>query len=120
MNYVNAHGQPIDVAALKVAAKTKSRPRSDEPFHKGWLAAGFPPQQLVDAKADHQKKVGAAAESGRSILPWDEARYMRDAKPTKIRSKPYNTRPSAADACALAEQTGWKSCAYQEASKGKT
>jgi uncharacterized protein with LGFP repeats len=119
VSFVNVHGQTVDVEALKKAAKAKSRPRSDDAFHKGWLATGFPPQQLEDARKEHLKKVAAAAETGRTLLPWDEGRYMRDAKPTKIRSKPYGTAAAASDACDLAARTGWLNCAWSEITKGK-
>lgn len=118
MEYVNASGQPLNIEAMKASAKKKSRPRVDEAYHKGWLATGFPPQRLVDAKIEHDRKAAEAAATGRRLLPWDESRYMRDAKPTKVRSKPYDTQAAASAACELAERTGWKSCTYTEISKG--
>lgn len=119
MLFVNAEGKPLDIEAMKAAVKRKSRPQSSEAYHKGWSASGFPPQQLVDAKLEHERKVSAAAAGGRRLLPWDEARYMRDARPTKVRSKPYDTLAAAQAACELAERTGWKGCGWAEITKGQ-
>jgi hypothetical protein len=118
MQYVNAAGQPLDIEAMSRAAKKKPRPRPNDAYHKGWLAAGFPPQQLTDARLEHGRKTDAAAATDRKLLPWDEARYMRDAKPTKVRSKPYDTPAAAQAACDLAERTGWKGCSWSEVTKG--
>lgn len=118
MEFVNAAGKPLDIEALKAAAKKRSRPKSDDSYHKGWIAAGFPPQQLLDARIEHERKAERAAETGRRALPWDESRYMRDAKPTKVRSKPYDTIAAARAAVELAERTGWKGCAWSEVAKG--
>ena len=118
MQFVNASGNPLDIEAMRKATKKKSRPPSTEAYHKGWLAAGFPPQRLIDAKIEHDRKVGAAAAADRRLLPWDEGRYMRDAKPTKVRSKPYDTLAAAKAACELAERAGWKGCGWSEITKG--
>ncbi len=119
MQYVNAAGQPLDIEAMRKASKKKSRPQSSEAYHKGWLATGFPPQQLIDAKLEHERKAAAAAAADRRMLPWDEGRYMRDARPTKVRSRPYDTLAAAQAACALAERTGWKGCGWTEITKGQ-
>ena len=120
MQYVNASGQPLDIAALKAASKQRRSGRAaKDVYHKGWLATGFPPQQLLDAEKAHQELVAKNASTGRSTLPWDAERYMRQAKPTKIRSKPYETEAAAADAARLAGQHGWRGCTYSAITKGE-
>jgi len=118
MQFVNSSGKPLDIKAMQDAARRKARPQSSEAYHKGWLASGFPPQRLIDAKIEHERKVSDAAAVGRRMLPWDEGRYMRDSKPTKVRSRPYDTLAAAMEACALAERTGWRGCSWLEISKG--
>ena len=118
MQFVNASGAPLDIEAMKKAAKKHSRPASGDSYHKGWFATGFSPGQLAEAKREHDRKAASAAATGRRLLPWDEARYMRDAKPSKVRSKPYGTLSSAQDACELAQRSGWLGCAVSEAAKG--
>ena len=118
MQFVNLAGVPIDLEALKKGAKKKSRPTGDTTYHKGWIATGFPPTQLTKAKLEYEAKVAAAAAASRRMLPWDEDRYMRDTRPTKVRSKPYETRAAAQSACELAERSGWRNCSWSEVTKG--
>lgn len=119
MEYINASGEPLDIEAMKKAAKKQSRPSSNDSFHKGWVATGFPPRQLAEARLEHERKAASAAATGRKILPWDEARYMRDTKPSKVRSQPYGTAAAAREACELAARAGWKGCTSSEVSKGR-
>lgn len=118
MEFVTPSGAPIDIEAMKKAVKKKVRPASNDAYHKGWVATGFPPSQLAQAEIEHARKVAAAAATDRRMLPWDENRYMRDAKPTKVRFKPYETIAAARDACELARRSGWRGCTFSEVSKG--
>lgn len=117
MQFVSPSGVPLDIEAMKKASK-KPKPAANDAFHKGWIATGFPPERLAEAEREHERKVAAAAATNRRMLPWDESRYMRDAKPTKVRSKPYGTLQAASDACDLARRSGWKGCTFAEVSKG--
>lgn len=119
MEYMNSSGKPLDIEALKKGAKARRPTRAAaDAYHKGWVATGFPPAQLLDAQKQHQAAVERAAQTNRNMLPWDELRYMRDAKPTKVRSKPYETIAAAREAALLAERMGWKGCTFTEVSKG--
>lgn len=118
MQFVNASGAQLDIEAMKKAAKKQSRPASGDSYHKGWFATGFSPGQLSDAHREHDRKAASVAATGRRPLLWDEVRYMRDAKPSKVRPKPYGTLASARDACELAQRAGWLGCSIAEASKG--
>lgn len=120
MEYVNASGKPLDLEALKASSKRRAVSRaSNTSYHKGWLATGFPPQQIEDGRLAHASLVAKAESTGRSMLPWDEARFMRDTRPTKVRAKPYDTRAAAEEAVALAERMGWKGCTWSEITKGQ-
>lgn len=120
MEYVNASGKPLDLEAMKAASKPRRPGRQvSDAYHKGWLATGFPPQQIEDGRKAHELLAQRAAESGRSVLPWSEDRFMRDTRPTKVRSKPYETRAAAQEAAQLAERMGWKGCTWSEITKGQ-
>lgn len=108
--YVNLHGQPVAV--------TKSAPRRAprsatirEPKHKGFAAVGYSPQQLQQAKAEHERVAERARLSGSPpIADFDEASYMRRAAPARIRRTPYSIPQAAQDACDLATRYGWLNC----------
>ncbi len=107
MNYVNAYGEPISIGSRqshiakpkpKAAAKTV-----DDKKHMGWAVTGYSPEQLANAKTEHEK-----AQAGNDKLPdWDEAIYMNGHRPQKARSKPY-TIPDSANQCAeMLKRAGW-------------
>ena len=119
MEYVNASGKTLDLDALKAASKPRKAQRaSADVYHKGWVATGFPPQQIEDGRKAHEALAERLRQGGRACLPWDEGRFMRDTRPTKVRSRPYETIAAAKEAAALAERTGWKGCTWSEVSKG--
>ncbi len=121
MDFVNASGKPIDIEAAKAAAAKQRRtsgPRADA-HHKGWSVAGFSPSQIQAGRAEHEELCRKNLEANRATLPWDESRYMRNAKPSKVRAKPFETRAAAEDAKRLAERYGWKGVMVSEVSKGK-
>ena len=116
--FVNHLGQPLNIEALKKSAKKKSsRPQADS-YHKGWRVVGFPPDQVERGKQDHLTLSERLREQGRQMLPWDLDRFMRDTRPSKVRSKPYETESAAQDAKELAVRSGWLGVRIEPVTKG--
>lgn len=129
--FVNADGEAVNIEALKAKYKpaksakqaaVKVESREEAKLSLGFVASGFSPERLVEAKRIHEKDIeGACAWNKKHPdkpvkvpAPWDEDTYMRNAKPTKARSKPYDLE-SAADQCAeLLRRAGWKSVRVEE------
>lgn len=109
ITYVNIHGEVINPAAGAAKAKPKAS-RSSDSYHKGFMATGFSPEQLERARIEHEKQA-----TGK---PFIEAAYMAKARPTKIRSKPYEIAEAASQAVAMAEKSGWKNCRVIPVAKG--
>lgn len=116
--YVNHLGQPLDVDPLARGAKRKSsRPQAGS-YHKGWRVVGFPREQVDQGRRDHAALAERLREQGRQALPWDLDRFMRDTKPTKVQSKPYETEAAAETARDLAIRTGWIGVRIEAVTKG--
>lgn len=109
ITYVNIHGQVINPAGGATKAKPKAS-RSTDSYHKGFAAVGFSPARLERAKDEHDRQA-----TGK---PFNEAAYMAKARPTKIRSKPYEIAEAATQAVAMAERLGWKNCRVIPVAKG--
>lgn len=112
--FVNLHGQPI--TAIAAAPKRSSRPAAiREPKHKGFLAVGYSPEQLRQARSEHERVVERAADAGAPpVAPFDAEAYMRRAAPARIRSKPYEVPAAAHEACVLAARAGWLNCRVEQ------
>lgn len=116
--YVNHLGKPLDLEALKKASKRRStRPQADS-YHKGWRVVGFPQEQVEQGKRDHIALTERLREQGRQALPWDLDRFIRDTRPTRVRSKPYETEAAAQDAKELAIRSGWVGVRIEAVTKG--
>lgn len=105
MNYVNAYGEPISIGSRQshVAKKTTKAKDDTQKHHMGWAVTGFSPEQLSRAKCEHEK-----AMRGDETLPaWDQAVYMSDHRPQKVRSKPYSIPESAAQCAEMLKRAGW-------------
>lgn len=116
--FVNHLGQPLNIEAVKKSAKKKSsRPQADS-YHKGWRVVGFPREQVEQGKRDHAALAERLREQGRQMLPWDLDRFIRDTKPTRVQSKPYETEAAAEAARDLAIRTGWIGVRIEPVTKG--
>jgi hypothetical protein len=117
--FVNHLGQPIDIEAMKKAA-TKPRRSASAPqeYHKGWRAMGYSPAYFEEGRKAYEAEREEAAKSGRHMPPWSRELHMRKHPPKAIRSKPYEIREAAAQACALAEREGWVACRPVPVAKG--
>lgn len=109
MSFVNIHGQVVDVTKAEGGKKPPSKKPTapKEAQHKGWLAVGYSPTQLADAKREHE---AAEAKSKEAPKAFNEDSFMRLHKPEKIAKKPYFSNEAALTACQLAEKSGWKNC----------
>jgi hypothetical protein len=77
----------------------------------GWIAVGFSPARLEEERLAHEKRVQAAIDAGQPVpAPWNEDAFMRRAKPTPLRSLPFEVKSAADEVCALAGRMGWKGC----------
>ena len=129
--FVNANGEPLSIAALKAKhqpkkamkqAATKVTDRDEAKLSLGFVASGFSQERIAEAKQAHEKDI-ADAHAWNKKHPdklvkvpaaWDEEAYMRKAKPTKARAKPYDLE-SAADQCAeMLRAAGWKGVRVEE------
>jgi len=112
MNYVNAYGQPIAIGSRQShVAKKKSATKDErEKKHMGWSVSGFSPEQLAQAKVEHEK----AMESDEKLQPWDETVFMNGHRPQKARSKPYSIPDSASQCAEMLKAAGWKRVSVDE------
>lgn len=111
--FVNLHGQPV--AVTEPSRKRVSRSATvREPRHKGFAAVGYSPQQLQQAKAEHERVAERARLSGAPpVADFDAAAFMRRASPIRIRRTPYSIPQAAQDACDLATRYGWLNCCVE-------
>ena len=77
----------------------------------GWLAVGFAPTTLEQARLKHERRV-AAAQATNSPAPgnWNPESYMRNASPDLIRAAPFASKSAAEDAVRVATRCGWRGC----------
>jgi len=108
MQFVNIHGAPISVPTGKKPPPKPSGMKPDT-YHKGWLVTGFSPEHLAAAATEHRNT---------SDKPWDEVAYMRNARPKKVRSKPYEVADGAEKCAAMARAAGWKLVQVSPVAKG--
>lgn len=92
--------------------------RSQAKYSLGWVVAGFTVERLARAKADaiaareaaidHNRRLPGTSSDRVAIPPvWDEQAFMRKAKPTRVRARPYENAKSAELAAELARKGGW-------------
>ena len=106
MQFVNIHGDPVDIENL-TTKKVGKVLMPKESYHKGFQAVGFSPEQLAEAERKHKADSDFEVQHGRQPLPpFSIDVYTRTAKPKKI-EKPKSTRDGAYGICQLAERYGW-------------
>jgi hypothetical protein len=115
LTYVNHRGEPISTGPSGKAAVKKSSTSSQDSYHKGWDVLGFSPEHLAEARRLHELEPPAA---GQERKPFDEAAYLRNAKPKKARSKPYGVWEAAEQCADLMRRAGWKVVTVQARAKG--
>lgn len=107
MQFVNVHGQEVDLAKLTTPKKVrKSAPL--EPTHKGFAVMGVSPEQIESARKDHATRSSERVARGESPLaPFDVEAFARNAKVMRVSKKPFATQAGAEECKLLAERQGW-------------
>lgn len=137
MNYVNVFGEPVSIE--RIASKYKPPPRvSNAPkatterdmatVSEGFVVAGFSPDHLKSAEFDHKARAeaqasriarGGSLDRGEKIVgEWSADAYMRQAKPRRVRAKPYEIESAARQCAELAARAGWIGVTVEEILKG--
>ena len=109
MNFVNIHGDPVNVSSLAHRyPEKKAKTATPDEFHKGFRVVGLRPTDYEEAQRQRRIDIENARNDGRALPPeltlesW-AARSSR--KP--VRSKPYELLEAARECKRLAEQAGW-------------
>lgn len=135
MNYVNANGQPLNIAGMEALAKMQRRPvaKKDAPaeFHKGWRVQGHPPGAMEEARNEserltrlwdlqgEQQKAEALRGGERPPPTWNSRAWRTSTKKKPVRSRPYEV-PEAARLCAdMATKGGWLDIEVVELKRSK-
>ena len=86
--------------------------------HKGWRVSGIKPGLLEEAKQAHGRLCQMAQKAGgKPLEPFDETAWLRTAKLTAVRSKPYILQEAALQCKELAIKAGWLDVQIQEVRK---
>jgi hypothetical protein len=109
LRFVNASGQPLDIASLIAQQPKKTRPSNadTESRHFGFAVTGFSPQQIASAQAAH----AARRELSPDLGAFSPDEWMNGGKgggrPSKAAHKPFAT-PAGAELCAdMVRKAGW-------------
>ena len=124
LTFVNHNGDPITdsrMAAMRVQGMELERQRrlatKADPVsvHKGWRVTGIAPGLLDEAKLGHERLCQMAQKvGGKPPEPFDETAWLRTAKRTALRSKPYILQAAAQQCKNLAIKNGWLEVQLQE------
>ena len=127
LTFVNHNGDPITdsrMAAMRAQGMELERQRrlaakSDAvSVHKGWRVTGIAPGLLDEAKQAHERLCQMAQKAGgKPPEPFDETAWLRTAKRTALRSKPYPLQEAAQLCKELAIRVGWLEVQLQEIKK---
>ena len=117
LTFVNHNGAPISqtrMAAMRAQGTELERQRrlavKADPVsvHKGWRVSGIQPGKLEEAKQAYERLCQMAQKAGgKPPEPFDETAWLRTAKRTAVRSKPYTLQESAQQCKELAGKAGW-------------
>ena len=127
LTFVNHNGDPITdsrMAAIRAQGMELERQRrlavKADPVsvHKGWRVSGIQPGKLEEAKQAHERLCQMAQKAGgKPPEPFDETAWLRTAKRTTVRSKPYILQEAAQQCKVLAAKAGWLEVQLQEIKK---
>ena len=127
LTFVNHNGEPISatrMAAMRAQGAELERLRrlaaKADPVsvHKGWRVSGIKPGMLDEAKQAHERLCQMAQKAGgKPPEPFDETAWLRAAKRTAVRSKPYILQEAAQQCKELAIKAGWLEVQIQEIKK---
>ena len=127
LTFVNHNGDLISdtrMAAMRAQGMELERQRrlaaKADPVsvHKGWRVSGIAPGLLDEAKQAHERLCQMAQKAGgKPPEPFDETAWLRTAKRTAVRGKPYPLQEAAQLCKELAIKTGWLEVQLQEIKK---
>ena len=127
LTFVNHNGDPITdsrMAAMRAQGMELERQRrlaakaDAVSAHKGWRVSGIKPGMLDEAKQAHERLCQMAQKAGgKPPEPFDEGAWLRTAKRTTVRSKPYPLQEAAQLCKELAIKVGWLEVQIQEIKK---
>ncbi|MEB5964485.1 hypothetical protein [Comamonas testosteroni] len=127
LTFVNHNGDPITdsrMAAMRAQGMELERQRrlaakaDAVSVHKGWRVSGIKPGMLDEAKQAHERLCQMAQKAGgKPPEPFDEGAWLRTAKRSAVRSKPYPLQEAAQLCKELAIKTGWLDVQLQEIKK---
>jgi len=117
LTFVNHNGDPITdsrMAAMRAQGMEQERQRlltakaDAVSAHKGWRVSGIQPGMLEEAKQAHARPRQIARNAGgKPPEPFDEGAWLRTAKRTAVRGKPYPLQEAAQQCQELAIKAGW-------------
>lgn len=117
LTFVNHNGNPITdshMAAMRAQGMELERQRREAAkadavsVHKGWRVSGIKPGMLDEAKQAHERLCQMAQKAGgKPPEPFDETAWLRTAKRTAVRCKPYILQEAAQQCKELAVKAGW-------------
>ena len=117
LTFVNHNGDPITdsrMATMRAQGMELERQRrltaKADPVsvHKGWRVSGIAPGLLDEAKQAHERLCQMAQKAGgKPPEPFDQTAWLRTAKRTAVRSKPYILQEAAQQCKELAVKAGW-------------
>lgn len=127
LTFVNQNGDPITdsrMAAMRAQGMELERQRrlaakaDVVSVHKGWRVSGIKPGMLDEAKQAHERLCQMAQKAGgKPPESFDEGAWLRTAKRTAVRSKPYPLQEAAQLCKELAIKAGWLEVHLQEIKK---
>ena len=127
LTFVNHNGDPITdsrMATIRARGMELERQRrlaakaDSVSVHKGWRVSGIKPGMLEEAKQAHERRCQMAQKAGgRPPEPFDETAWLRTAKRTALRSKPWTLQAAAQQCKEIAIKTGWLEVQRQEIKK---
>ena len=132
--FVNVHGSPINPYHTPSAlAPRPPKAKKDAPseWHKVRAVEGFAPGRIAEAEAianaavDEWQALGDAAraevlkEGRRPPKPWSRDEYVRTARRTRVRTRPFEVVGAANEMAELARRSGWAEVQVVELAKRK-
>lgn len=110
MNFVNIHGERLDVSRSIQQQPMPRRIKAATPdeFHKGFRVVGLKPEDFEEAKRQRRIEIDLAREDGRALPPeLTFELWAAKAHRKPVRSKPYELLEAARECKRLAEKAGW-------------
>ncbi len=108
LTYVNYLGAELPPPASSMPPRMPSKSSPAE-FHKGWRVVGLPPgsQQEAERMCSMTQK------------QFDHDHWLRTARKSSVRAKPYEVEDAARVCADLAAKAGWQGVEVRKVAKGK-